>query len=160
MATATSILQRHQAHPLWQKLDIDPCPAHGCPFRSEKRATTRPLHVGYAILRKATARLSPLQMQQGRPIQSAHPVRPPHPRRRGYRIGDPDAKYVLIWYHDATLMTYPESKPPHNTLAYRTASNSSMYIYIYARGAASPSPANPDLLPLPNLPPQRHARRK
>ncbi|KGY14570.1 hypothetical protein PABG_12560 [Paracoccidioides brasiliensis Pb03] len=57
MATATSILQRHQALPLAV------CPAHGRPFRSEKRATTLPPHVGYAILRKATASLSPLQMQ-------------------------------------------------------------------------------------------------
>ncbi|KAL2369627.1 hypothetical protein RJ035_002659 [Blastomyces gilchristii] len=79
--------------------------------RSEKQPKTLTLHVGYAILRKATARLSPLQLQlvmpptnkiyeryakkANKPVQS---VELPH-GVHGHWIGDKNAENVLIWYH-------------------------------------------------------------
>ncbi|OJD12732.1 hypothetical protein AJ78_06710 [Emergomyces pasteurianus Ep9510] len=80
-------------------------------WRSEKQPKTLTLHVGYAILRKATARFSPLQLQlvmpptnkiyeiyakkASRPVQSVELPYGVH----GHWVGDKDAKNVLIWYH-------------------------------------------------------------
>ncbi|PGH16525.1 hypothetical protein AJ79_01630 [Helicocarpus griseus UAMH5409] len=80
-------------------------------WRNEKQAKTLLLHVGYAIFRKATARLSALQLQlimpptnkiyeryvkkTRQPVQS---VELPH-GVQGHWIGDKNAKNVLIWYH-------------------------------------------------------------
>ncbi|KAK2807028.1 hypothetical protein FQN50_005602 [Emmonsiellopsis sp. PD_5] len=79
--------------------------------RSHKQAHSLLLHVGYAVFRKATARLSPLQLQRimpptnkiyeqyakktKQPVQS---VKLPH-GVLGHWIGDKTAKNVLIWYH-------------------------------------------------------------
>ncbi|KAF7167493.1 hypothetical protein CNMCM5623_000829 [Aspergillus felis] len=79
--------------------------------RGKKGAPSLHLHIAYAILRKATARLSPLQLQLVSPstdatylqyIQSARQT----PQSvdlgndaKGHWIGDKNAKKVLVWYH-------------------------------------------------------------
>ncbi|KKZ61468.1 hypothetical protein EMCG_00130 [[Emmonsia] crescens] len=106
---------------LWEKLDMIPglCSVvlvalHALLtgfWRTEKQPKTLTLHVGYAILRKATARLSPLQLQLVMPSttkayelyakktrQPVQSVELPH-GVHGHWIGDKNAKNVLIWYH-------------------------------------------------------------
>ncbi|KAJ5266512.1 hypothetical protein N7478_009320 [Penicillium angulare] len=80
-------------------------------WRTERQAKSLLLHFGYAILRKATARMSPLQLQYILPgsvtvynrlvkgtgyeassVQLSHGA-------SGHWIGDPNATNVLIWYH-------------------------------------------------------------
>ncbi|KAK2790182.1 hypothetical protein FQN52_005677 [Onygenales sp. PD_12] len=79
--------------------------------RSPKQAHSLLLHVAYAVLRKSTARLSPLQLQRimpptskiyeryskrmKRPVQT---VELPH-GVLGHWVGDRTSKNVLIWYH-------------------------------------------------------------
>ncbi|KAJ6024864.1 hypothetical protein N7540_005661 [Penicillium herquei] len=80
-------------------------------WRTERQAKSLLLHVGYAILRKLTSRLSPLQLQLVLPGSSK--VYNQFAKKVGYQplsvelshgatghwIGDPQATNVLIWYH-------------------------------------------------------------
>ncbi|KAF7181172.1 hypothetical protein CNMCM7691_000301 [Aspergillus felis] len=77
--------------------------------RGKKGAPSLHLHIAYAILRKATARLSPLQLHF--PVDRGHlpaiyPVGAADSSERGFGqrcqghwIGDKNAKKVLVWYH-------------------------------------------------------------
>ncbi|KAJ5638906.1 hypothetical protein N7528_001296, partial [Penicillium herquei] len=106
---------------LYEKLDILPALASvvlaGCYafwtgwWRTERQAKSLLLHVGYAILRKLTTRLSILQLQLVLPGSSK--VYNQFAKRVGYQplsvelgngatgnwIGNPQATNVLIWYH-------------------------------------------------------------
>lgn len=82
-------------------------------WRTERQAKSLLLHFGYAIFRRATARMSPSQMQfilpgsvtvynrfakgvgyQPQSVELSHGA-------SGHWIGDPNATNVLIWYHGA-----------------------------------------------------------
>lgn len=80
-------------------------------WRTERQAKTWFLHLGYALLRKATARLSASQMQSILP--PSHKVYERHAKitgafpesvdlgngALGHWIGDRDADNVIVWYH-------------------------------------------------------------
>lgn len=80
-------------------------------WRSERQAKTLFLHIGYAIFRKATARLSPSQLQFILPPSnkiydrySRRTGKPPQSVKLGHGalghwIGDRNAKNVLVWFH-------------------------------------------------------------
>lgn len=82
-------------------------------WRSERQAKSLLLHFGYSILRKATARLSPSQLQYMLP--GSRKVYDQFVKKEGYEphtvelehgaighwIGNPNATNVLIWYHGA-----------------------------------------------------------
>jgi hypothetical protein len=79
--------------------------------RSERQAKSLLLHVGYAIFRKATARLSPSQLQFILPPTNKIYERYTKKLGRlpesveldhgalGHWIGDRDAPNVLVWFH-------------------------------------------------------------
>ncbi|KAJ5815463.1 hypothetical protein N7474_007240 [Penicillium riverlandense] len=79
--------------------------------RGKKGAPSLHLHIGYAILRKATTRLSPLQLQLVSPSTEAMYLQYVRSARltprtvdlgggaKGHWLGDPHAKKVLVWYH-------------------------------------------------------------
>lgn len=80
-------------------------------WRTERQAKTLFLHVGYAIFRKVTARLSPLQVQYAMP--PSHKIYERYAKKSGalpetvelghgaigHWIGDRNATNVLIWIH-------------------------------------------------------------
>lgn len=80
-------------------------------WRTERQAKTWFLHLGYALLRKATARLSASQMQYILP--PSHKVYERHAKTTGalpesvdlgngalgHWIGDRNADNVIVWYH-------------------------------------------------------------
>ncbi|KAJ5112022.1 hypothetical protein N7532_000067 [Penicillium argentinense] len=80
-------------------------------WRTEREAKTLFLHVGYAIFRKVTARLSPSQMQYAVPpsnkVYEQYAKKAGVPAQTvelghgalGHWIGDRNAKNVIIWYH-------------------------------------------------------------
>ncbi|TWU71017.1 hypothetical protein ED733_002674 [Metarhizium rileyi] len=80
-------------------------------FRGHKDAPSFHLHVAYAILRRATARLTPLQLQFVSPLTNVvyeHYARSASVRpdtvaldagAYGHWVGSRDAENVLIWYH-------------------------------------------------------------
>ncbi|QPH06384.1 hypothetical protein C2857_004812 [Epichloe festucae Fl1] len=106
---------------IWGKLDMIPAmvsivavamfSALTGVFRSQKDAPSLHLHVAYAILRRATDRLSPDQLQLISPLtnvvyeQYARSVKMPAETvdlgdgAQGHWLGSKDAKNVLIWYH-------------------------------------------------------------
>ncbi|KAJ5742047.1 hypothetical protein N7533_011456 [Penicillium manginii] len=80
-------------------------------WRTERQAKTLFLHIGYAVMRKVTARLTPSQMQYATPTSNkvyeqyarkariqAQTVQLEH-GALGHWIGDRDATNVMIWYH-------------------------------------------------------------
>lgn len=80
-------------------------------WRTEREAKTLFLHVGYAIFRKVTARLTPTQMQYA--VPPSNKVYEQYARKArvqaqtvelehgalGHWVGDRDATNVMIWYH-------------------------------------------------------------
>lgn len=80
-------------------------------WRTERQAKTLFLHLGYAMFRKATARLSPSQMQYILPDTNA--IYAQHAKStgtfpesvdlgagaQGHWIGDPHADNVIVWFH-------------------------------------------------------------
>lgn len=80
-------------------------------WRTEREAKTLFLHFGYAIFRKATARLSPTQMQYILPPSDKIYERYTKKNRiqaqsvelgygaLGHWVGDRNATNVLIWFH-------------------------------------------------------------
>ncbi|KJK65720.1 Ae [Aspergillus parasiticus SU-1] len=76
-----------------------------------RRAPSLHLHVAYAMLRKATSRLSPLQLQLASPSTESIYLRYMRSARltpqsvdlgtgaKGHWLGDKNAKKVLVWYH-------------------------------------------------------------
>ena len=86
-------------------------------WRTERQAKTLFLHLGYAVFRKATARLTPSQLQYVSP--PSHKIYEIYTKKTGalpqsvelgngalgHWIGDRNAENVLIWYHG----TYKEN---------------------------------------------------
>ncbi|RDW64309.1 lipase/thioesterase family protein [Aspergillus mulundensis] len=80
-------------------------------FRAPEHPTHWLLHIGYAVFRKLTARLSAAQMQYVLPASNLvynHYIRSVRQKpltvqldhgAMGHWIGDPDAKNILVWYH-------------------------------------------------------------
>lgn len=80
-------------------------------WRTERQAKTLFLHFGYALFRKATARLSPSQMQYVLPPSNKIYERYARTARvqaqsvelghgaLGHWIGDRNATNVLVWFH-------------------------------------------------------------
>lgn len=80
-------------------------------WRTERQAKTLFLHFGYAIFRKATARLSPRQLQFILP--TTNKIYDRHARKTGlvnetvkledgglgHWVGDRNATNVIVWYH-------------------------------------------------------------
>jgi hypothetical protein len=80
-------------------------------WRTERQAKSLLLHFGYAIMRKSTQRLSPMQMQYVLPGSTkiynrfvkafgykAESVELSH-GATGHWVGDPNATNVVIWCH-------------------------------------------------------------
>ncbi|KAJ5298055.1 hypothetical protein N7508_008304 [Penicillium antarcticum] len=80
-------------------------------WRTERQAKTLFLHLGYAIFRKATARLTPSQLQYVSPpshkIYEIYTKKTGAPAQSvelgngalGHWVGDRNADNVLVWYH-------------------------------------------------------------
>jgi hypothetical protein len=80
-------------------------------WRTERQAKTLFLHLGYAVFRKATARLTPSQLQFVSP--PSHKIYEIHAKKTGaplqsvelgngalgHWVGDRNADNVLVWYH-------------------------------------------------------------
>ncbi|OAA37419.1 lipase/thioesterase family protein [Metarhizium rileyi] len=93
-------------------------------FRGHKDAPSFHLHVAYAILRRATARLTPLQLQFVSPLTNVvyeHYARSASIRpdtvaldagAYGHWVGSRDAENVLIWYHDLAIFVLTYSLAP------------------------------------------------
>jgi len=94
-------------------------------WRTERQAKTLFLHVGYAVFRKVTARLTPAQMQYA--VPSSDKVYEQYARKArvqaqtvqlengalGHWIGDRNAKNVMIWYHGE--FQFPDSVESTNS---------------------------------------------
>ncbi|KAK2612487.1 hypothetical protein QQS21_001425 [Conoideocrella luteorostrata] len=80
-------------------------------FRSHRDPPSLHLHIAYAILRKATVRLTPVQLQLISPLTNVVYKRYARSTKikaetvdlghgaQGHWLGNKDAKNVLIWYH-------------------------------------------------------------
>ncbi|EFY96920.1 lipase/thioesterase [Metarhizium robertsii ARSEF 23] len=80
-------------------------------FRSQKDAPSLHLHIAYAVLRKATTRLTPLQLQFVSPLTDvvykqyarSAKIKPETVAlgagAHGHWLGNKDAANVLVWYH-------------------------------------------------------------
>ncbi|KAG6000443.1 hypothetical protein E4U21_005467 [Claviceps maximensis] len=80
-------------------------------FRSHRDAPSLHLHIAYAVLRKVTSRLSPIQLQLILPLTNVVYMRYARSVKMkpetvdlgdgvlGHWLGSKDAKNVLIWYH-------------------------------------------------------------
>ncbi|KAL1961041.1 hypothetical protein VTO42DRAFT_4929 [Malbranchea cinnamomea] len=80
-------------------------------WRSQRQAKTLFLHIGYAIFRRSTVRLSPRQLQYILPSTNAvyrqfarKTKQPPQSVELGHGaaghwVGDSNAENVLVWYH-------------------------------------------------------------
>jgi len=93
-------------------------------WRSERQPKTLFLHLGYAILRKVTARMSPSQIQFVSPTSdkiynqfvkksglAPQSVELGH-GALGHWIGDRNAPNVLVWFHGEPLPPTPAGDQP------------------------------------------------
>lgn len=95
-------------------------------WRTEREAKTLFLHVGYAIFRKVTARLTPSQMQYA--VPPSNKVYEQYARKArvqaqtvelehgalGHWVGDRNATNVMIWYHGRLPLIRPSLCDEHS----------------------------------------------